>query len=99
MSCDTAAVKGRKRVMTTPQRKWLWIGAASAAVVAALALGVSLGTVLILAAALICPLAMYFGMRGMGMGQGCRHNGMHEDGEDGLPERRAHVKQGEPDVR
>jgi hypothetical protein len=98
MSCDTAAVKGRKRVMTTPQRKWLWIGAASAAVAAALAL-VPLGTVLILTGALICPLAMYFGMRGMGMGQDCRHNGMHEHGEDGLPERRARVKQGEPEVR
>jgi uncharacterized protein (DUF2062 family) len=55
--------------MATIQHRWLWIGAGVAAAAAALALGVPLGSVLIVAAALACPLAMYFGMRGMGMGQ------------------------------
>jgi uncharacterized membrane protein YdjX (TVP38/TMEM64 family) len=64
-------------MMTTTQRQWLWIGAGVAAVAAALALGVPLGSVLIVAAALACPVAMYFGMRGMGMGQDCRHEGLH----------------------
>ena len=35
----------------------------------ALAFGVSLGTLLIVAALLACPIGMYFGMRGMGMQQ------------------------------
>jgi hypothetical protein len=82
----------------TTQRTWLWIGGGVAAVAAALALGVPLGSVLILAAALACPLAMYFGMRGMGMGQGCRQDGMHGHREDDLPERSARVSEGEPDV-
>jgi uncharacterized protein (DUF2062 family) len=55
--------------MATIQHRWLWIGAGVAAAAAALALGVPLGSVLIVAAALACPLAMYFGMRGVGMGQ------------------------------
>jgi type III secretory pathway component EscV len=50
----------------TNQNKWLWIGAVVAAVVIALALGVPLGTLLIVAAVLLCPAVMYFGMRGMG---------------------------------
>lgn len=52
----------------TAQPKWLslWVGFLVAAVVAALALGVSPGILLILALLLGCPLAMYFGMRGMG---------------------------------
>jgi hypothetical protein len=57
-----------------------------------------LGSVLI-AAALTCPLAMYVGMRGMGMGQDCRQEGMHEHREDGLPEKSARVSQGEPHGR
>jgi hypothetical protein len=51
----------------TIQSKWLWMGGGVAAV-AALALGVPLVKVLIVATALACPLAMYFGMHGMGMG-------------------------------
>jgi hypothetical protein len=83
----------------TIQRRWLWIGAGVAAVGVALALGVPLGSVLIVAAVLACPLAMYFGMRGMGMGQDCRHDGMHRPGEDSLPGRKSGVRQGEPDGR
>lgn len=81
--------------MTTTQRKWLWISGAALAVAVALALGLPLGSVLIVAAVLACPLAMYFGMRGMGMAQDCRHDGMHGQREDGLPERGSGVKQGE----
>ena len=73
--------------MTTTQRRWLWIGGGVAAVGTALALSVPPGNVLIVAAALACPLAMYFGMRGMGMGQDCRNEGMHGHREDDLPER------------
>jgi hypothetical protein len=86
-------------MMTTTQRQWLWVGAGVAAVAAALTLGVPLGSVLIVAAALACPVAMYFGMRGMGMGQDCRHEGLHGHREDDLPEKRARVSQGEPDGR
>jgi uncharacterized membrane protein YdjX (TVP38/TMEM64 family) len=83
----------------TTQRRWLWIGGGVLAVAAALAFGVPLGSVLIVAPALACPLAMYFGMRGMAMGQACRHERMHGHREDGLPERRARVSQGAPDGR
>jgi hypothetical protein len=83
----------------TIQRSWLWIGGGVAAVATVLALGVPPGSVLILAAALACPLAMYFGMRGMGMGQDCRHEGMHGHREDDLPEKRARVSQEEPHGR
>lgn len=44
-------------------RKSLWIIGAVVAAAAPLALGVSLQTLLILAALLACPAAMYFGMR------------------------------------
>jgi uncharacterized membrane protein YdjX (TVP38/TMEM64 family) len=57
----------------TTQHTWVWIGSGVLAVAAALALGVPLGSVLIVAAILACPLAMYFGMRGMGMGHESRH--------------------------
>jgi hypothetical protein len=36
-------------------------------------------------------------MRGMGMGQGCTHDGMHEHTADGVPEKGARVSEGEPD--
>jgi hypothetical protein len=85
--------------MTTTQRRWLWIGGGVAAVGTALALSVPLGSVLIVAAALAYPLAMYVGMCGMGMGQDCRHEGMHGHREDDLPEKSARVSQGEPDGR
>jgi hypothetical protein len=71
-------------MMTTTQRQWVWISGAAvvvygAAVViaVALALGVPLGTILLVAAALVCPLAMYVGMRGLGMGEDGGHEGMH----------------------
>ena len=50
-------------------RTWLWIIGIIAGVAVALAFGVSLGTLLIVAALLACPIAMYFGMRGMGTSQ------------------------------
>ena len=50
-------------------RTWLWIIGIIAGVAVALAFGVSLGTLLIVAALLACPIAMYFGMRGMGSQQ------------------------------
>jgi uncharacterized membrane protein YdjX (TVP38/TMEM64 family) len=81
----------------TTQRPWFWIGGGVLAVAAVLALGVPLGTLLIVAAILACPLAMYFGMRGMSMGQGCRHDGMHGHREDGFSEKGARVSEGEPD--
>jgi hypothetical protein len=74
-------------MMRTTQRQWVWISGAAVAVAVALALGVPLGSVLIVAAALACPLAMYVGMRGMGMVQDCRHDGMHGHREDDLAER------------
>jgi len=77
--------------MTRTQRRWLWIGSGVAAVVAALALAVPLGSVLTVAAVLACPLAMYFGMRGMGMGEDCRHAGMCRHQGDGLCEKNTHV--------
>jgi hypothetical protein len=55
-------------MMTTTQRPWVWISGAAVVVAVALALGVPLGSILIVAAALACPLAMYVGMRRMGMG-------------------------------
>ena len=51
-------------------RKWLWIGGAVVGAGAALALGVPLGTLLIVAALLACPAAMYLGMRGTHQGAG-----------------------------
>lgn len=61
-------------------RKWLWIGGAVAGAGAALALGVPLGTLLIVAALLACPAAMYLGMRGTHQGAGgmACHPGTHE---------------------
>lgn len=50
----------------TTQRTWLWIGGVIAAAAVALALGMPLGTLLILALLLACPLGMYFMMGGMG---------------------------------
>ena len=53
----------------TSLRLWLWIGGVLAGAALALAFGVSLGTLLVVAAILACPVAMYFGMRGMGTQQ------------------------------
>jgi hypothetical protein len=52
------------------KRKWLWIIGAVVAAAALLALGVSLQTLLILAALLACPAAVYFGMRRHGRQDG-----------------------------
>lgn len=51
-------------------RTWLWIGGAVAAASAPLALGVPVVTLLIVAAALACPVTMYLGMRGMRQNDG-----------------------------
>ena len=61
-------------------RKWLWLGAAVAGHAAALALGVPLGTLLVVAAILVCPIMKFFGMRGMQHGAGgmARHSGVHD---------------------
>ena len=50
-------------------RTWLWIVGTLAGVALALALGVSLWSLVIVAALLACPIGMYFGMRGMGTSQ------------------------------
>jgi len=44
--------------------RWMWIGGVLAAAVLALVAGITPGTLLIVAALLACPAAMYFGMRG-----------------------------------
>ena len=56
------------------KRKLLFVGGVVVAIVAALALGVPAGTLLIFGAALLCPAVMFFGMRGMGDHQ-CGHGG------------------------
>ena len=71
------------------QRKWLFIAATPAMALAALAMGVSLSTLLFLGVALLCPAVMFFGMKGMGVQHGCghceRHN--HADAEAGAETR------------
>ena len=47
-------------------RRWYWVGATMVAVVIALATGVPLATILIIALVLACPAAMLFGMAMMG---------------------------------
>jgi Flp pilus assembly protein TadB len=54
--------------MNSP-RTWLWLVGISAGIVLVLALGVSPWSLVIVAAVLACPIAMYFGMRGMGRSQ------------------------------
>jgi Protein of unknown function (DUF2933) len=49
-----------------------------------------IGILLIVAALLACPLAMYFGMRGMGMGHESRHEGM--DRPPHPPEAKRHAE-------
>jgi len=48
---------------------WLSLVGISAGVALTLALGISPWSLVIVAAVLACPIAMYFGMRGMGMPQ------------------------------
>lgn len=50
----------------TTQKKLLWVGSIVLAVIVALYLGVPANTLLIVGALLLCPAAMYFGMRGKG---------------------------------
>lgn len=58
-------------------RRWLWIGGGLAGAALALALGVPLGTLLIVAALLACPTMMLRGMRGTHQGAGTQgHGGM-----------------------
>lgn len=52
----------------TNQPMWLWIGGAVVAAAVALALGMPLYAILLIALVLGCPAAMYFGMR-QGHGQ------------------------------
>lgn len=55
-------------------RRWLWIGAAAAAAAGAFALGVPLGTLLIVGALLACPVMMSLGARGTAHGSGPQQN-------------------------
>ena len=64
--------------MMKSKRKWLFVGGTVVAIVAALALGVPAGTLLLFGAALLCPAVMFFGMRGMGDHQ-CGHDGARHD--------------------
>lgn len=57
----------------TTQRKWLLVLGVIAGTVAALAAGVGLSTLLLVGAVLLCPAAMYFGMQGTGVQEGCGH--------------------------
>lgn len=60
-------------------RMWLWLGGALAGGGVALALGVPLGTLLIVAAILACPAMMLLGMRDMhGAGGMAGHSGSQE---------------------
>lgn len=65
-------------------RRWLWGAGALAAAAALLAAGVPLTTLIILAAVLACPAAMFFGMRGMQHGAGgmASHRGSQEPRAD-----------------
>ncbi|MGH2374543.1 MAG: DUF2933 domain-containing protein [bacterium] len=68
------------------ERKWLWLGGAVVGAGGALALGVPLGTLLIVAAVLACPLMMLFGMRGMHQGAGgmAQPPASHEKGREAI---------------
>ncbi|MFD4606321.1 DUF2933 domain-containing protein [Streptomyces sp. NPDC058464] len=68
--------------MNTTQRNYgLYAVAAAIAVVGALALGVPVGTIALLAIVLVCPLMMFFMMRGMhgDGGHGTSHESPPED--------------------
>ena len=53
----------------TELKKLSWVGGIIPAVIVARYLGVPWNTLLIVGAVLLCPAAMYFGMRGMGQHQ------------------------------
>lgn len=68
--------------MMTTKGKWLLAVGVVAAALAALALGASPSTLLLVGVALLCPAAMYFGMGGAGAhGGGCGHSAKCEHGE------------------
>ena len=70
------------------QKKLLWIAGIVLAVIVARYLGVPLNTLLIVGAVLLCPAAMYFGMRGMGQQSDQRRGGTREqphESESKLP--------------
>ncbi len=71
----------------TTQRKWLLVLSVIAVAAAALAVGVRFDTLLLFGAVLLCPAAMYFGMQGMGMQQGCGYGGKcnHSDAHGAMP--------------
>ena len=74
----------------TTQRKLLWIAGIVLAVILARYLGVPWNTLLIVAALLLCPAAMYFGMRGM------RHHDQRRSRADERPgENEAHSPEAE----
>jgi len=66
------------------ERKWVWGAGALTAAAALLAAGVPLTTLIILAAVLACPAAMFFGMRGTQHGAGgmACHPGSQESRAD-----------------
>jgi len=66
----------------TVQKKLLWIVGIVLAVIAARYLGVPWNTLLIVGALLLCPAAMYFGMRGMGQQRGQQRGGRQERPRD-----------------
>lgn len=73
----------------TTQKKLLWIGGIVVAAIVALYLGVPPGTLLIVGALLLCPAAMYFGMRGMGQRDQREVGGTQERSRESEPTQHA----------
>ena len=69
-----------------PQRKWLFIPVVLAAIVIAIASGVSPSTLAFVGLTLLCPTIMFFSMRGMGVNHGYCHS---EDKNQSEPEYKA----------
>lgn len=61
----------------TSDRRWLWVAGVAVVVLGALAWGIPLATLLTIAALLVCPAAMFFGMGMMGR---TREGGMEQTG-------------------
>jgi len=78
----------------TMQRTWLWVGGVIIVAAAARALGTPLETLFLLALILICPLMMYFMMRG-GMGRQQRSDHAEMNRQAGAPEPRRTSKESE----
>ncbi len=77
--------------MMTTKSKWLLVIGVVAAALAALALGISLSTLLLVGAVLLCPAAMYFGKSGMGAHGGCGHSAKCDHEEPHGAERRTEM--------